>query len=109
VIMFEPHTFGWRNRANLPWYDNVFEGAQALFLAAPATQGAATHDQLSYEEIAERIQDAGVRVENYEADDVDMVVGKLNEQDVVLVLTSGDLEGTLELFAKKVEVRFPIS
>lgn len=107
VIIFEPHTFGWRNRANLPWYDNVFEGATSVFLAAPAEQGASTHDQLSYEEISGRIQDSGVRVESYDAKDVDSVVAKLHEQDVVLVLTSGDLEGTLDTFAKKIEERFP--
>lgn len=106
VIMFEPHTFGWRNRANLPWYDNVFEGASTVFLAAPALQGANTHDQLSYEEISGRIQDAGIQVEGYDHEDVDGVIAKLNDQNVVLVLTSGDLEGTLDQFAQKVEERF---
>jgi UDP-N-acetylmuramate: L-alanyl-gamma-D-glutamyl-meso-diaminopimelate ligase len=65
VIVFEPHTFGWRNRANLPWYNSVFTGAQAVYLAAPATQGATTHDQLSYEEITEQIKSAGIHVEPY--------------------------------------------
>ncbi|HEV7121509.1 MAG TPA: Mur ligase family protein [Candidatus Paceibacterota bacterium] len=107
AIMFEPHTFGWRNRANLPWYDSVFEGASVVFLAAPALQGADTHDQLSYDEIAQRIQDAGIRVEDYDAEDVDSVVAKLAETDVVLLLTSGDFEGTLESLAQKIAARFP--
>lgn len=109
VIMFEPHTFGWRNRANLPWYDTVFDGASAVFLAAPAQQGANTHDQLSYDEIAERIQEAGIRVEPYEDDAVGHVVSKLAETDVVLLLTSGDFEGTLDSLAQMVALRFPAS
>jgi UDP-N-acetylmuramate: L-alanyl-gamma-D-glutamyl-meso-diaminopimelate ligase len=109
VIMFEPHTFGWRNRANLPWYDTVFEGASVVYLAAPALQGANTHDQLSYEEIAARIQDTGITVEEYESDSIENVVDKLSETDVVLLLTSGDFEGTLDSLAKMIEQRFPIS
>lgn len=107
VIMFEPHTFGWRNRANLPWYDTVFEGASAVFLAEPAQQGASTHDQLSYREIAHQIRDAGIRVEDYDAEHVDAVVSKLAETDVVLLLTSGDFEGTLDTLAQKIAERFP--
>jgi UDP-N-acetylmuramate: L-alanyl-gamma-D-glutamyl-meso-diaminopimelate ligase len=109
VIMFEPHTFGWRNRANLTWYDTVFDGASAVFLAAPALQGANTHDQLSYDEIAQRIQDAGIRVEEYDSENVDAVVAKLAESDVVLLLTSGDFEGTLDSLAQKIQTRFPTS
>ncbi|KND50578.1 MAG: UDP-N-acetylmuramate--alanine ligase [Parcubacteria bacterium C7867-007] len=107
VIMFEPHTFGWRNRANLPWYDSVFEGASVVFLAAPALQGASTHDQLSYDEIASRIQDTGIRVEEYEEDSVGTVVSKLADTDVVLLLTSGDFEGTLDSLTKMIALRFP--
>ncbi|MDB5237330.1 MAG: UDP-N-acetylmuramate--L-alanyl-gamma-D-glutamyl-meso-diaminopimelate ligase [Parcubacteria group bacterium] len=109
VIMFEPHTFGWRNRANLAWYDTVFEGANMVFLAAPALQGASTHDQLSYDEIAQHIQDTGIRVEPYEEDAVGNVVSKLADTDVVLLLTSGDFEGTLDSLAQMITLRFPLS
>ena len=37
IIIFEPHTFGWRNRANLNWYDDVFREASNIFIAPPET------------------------------------------------------------------------
>ncbi len=107
VIVFEPHTFGWRNRANLPWYDDVFAGAKSILLTPPPTQGASTHDQLSYEEIAERIRAPGTQVDTYDAHDIDATVEKINPDEVILVLTSGDLEGTIDGFAQAIEKRFP--
>ncbi len=107
VIVFEPHTFSWRNRANLPWYDTVFKEARAVVMTAPPTQGAATHDQLSSDEIVERVRAAGADVETYDPHDVPASIGYILPTDVVLVLTSGDLEGTLEAFASAMESRFP--
>lgn len=109
VIVFEPHTFGWRNRANLPWYDTVFAGATSVVLTPPPTQGASTHDQLTYDEIAERIETTGTTIESYDPHNVTTTVGKFHDGDVVLVLTSGDLEGSIEAFAEAVETRFPLS
>lgn len=106
VIIFEPHTFGWRNRANLPWYDNVFSGSSLVLVAPPETQGAATHDQLTHEEILARVRASGIEALSYEATDVEGAVAHLQESDVVLILTSGSLEGSLEAFASAMTTRF---
>lgn len=106
VIVFEPHTFGWRNTANLPWYDDVFAGAGLVLVAHPATQGADTHDQLSYEAISERIAATGIEVHAYEPDAIAKSVESLSPDDAVLVLTSGDLEGTLATFASLMQQCF---
>lgn len=102
VIVFEPHTFSWRNRASLHWYDNIFAGAATVFVLPPATQGAATHEQLSHDEIVARI---GATARSYEGPA--SVAEALTGNEVVLVLTSGDLEGTLEELAERVSARFP--
>ncbi len=109
VIVFEPHTFGWRNRANLTWYDTVFAGAGLVLVTPPATQGANTHDQLSYDEIMDRVRATGAQVETYDPHAVLSSVQHLHPNDAVLVLTSGDLEGTLETFARTMEEQFPIA
>ncbi len=40
LVVFEPHTFSWRNRDALSWYDDVFDGAAAMAVFRPATKGA---------------------------------------------------------------------
>jgi UDP-N-acetylmuramate: L-alanyl-gamma-D-glutamyl-meso-diaminopimelate ligase len=106
VIVFEPHTFGWRNRANLPWYDDVFAGANLVLVAPPEIQGAATHEQLTHEEIMKRINAAGVHAHPYDALHPEHAVDALTAGDVVLILTSGSLEGSLPEFAPLVTKRF---
>ncbi len=102
VIVFEPHTFGWRNRANLGWYDNVFAGAAHVFVAPPETQGAATHNQLTHEEILTRI---GPTAEPYVSPEA--AAASLCDDDAVLILTSGDLHGTLPALIEAIPARFP--
>ena len=97
IVVFEPHTFGWRNRANLAWYDNVFEGASTVFIAPPETQGAGTHDQLSHDEILAHV---GTIARPYALPKD--VVAALTGNEIVLILTSGDLHGTLEALTKEV-------
>ena len=105
VVVFEPHTFGWRNRANLAWYDDVFKGIACVYVAPPEKQGAGTHEQLSHEEILERA--AGmVNARPYESPA--QVSGALKENDVVLILTSGDLHGTLKELADTIQNRFAV-
>lgn len=106
VIVFEPHTFGWRNRANLPWYDDVFRGADIVFVAPPETQGSATHDQLTHDEIMERIAASGIRATAYDPAQPETAVEGLTLGDVVLILTSGSLENSLPRFAQLVSERF---
>ena len=106
VTVFEPHTFGWRNRANLAWYDDVFAGSSLVFVAPPETQGAGTHDQLTHEEIMERVSHTGIPAKPYDPLAFAATVDELEDEDVVLVLTSGSLEGTLEGLAAAISARF---
>ena len=103
VIIFEPHTFGWRNRANLSWYDKVFAEASSVFIASPALQGAATHDQLSHEEILARIGNTAQPYTGPEA-----VLKSLSGNEVVLILTSGDLGHTLGALIEAITAQYPL-
>ena len=40
MVVFEPHTFTWRNRDAIAAYDNVFDGAAKILIYEPASQGA---------------------------------------------------------------------
>jgi UDP-N-acetylmuramate: L-alanyl-gamma-D-glutamyl-meso-diaminopimelate ligase len=109
IIVFEPHTFTWRNRAAISAYDDVFAGASRIFIYQPASQGAATHAQLTQDEIVAR-----VRAANYDAgaisdpDEALQTLGDmLRPDDVVLLLTSGELGGLIRTIPQLVETKYP--
>jgi UDP-N-acetylmuramate: L-alanyl-gamma-D-glutamyl-meso-diaminopimelate ligase len=109
VVVFEPHTFGWRNRANLGWYDSVFQGADTVFIAPPEGQGASTHAQLTHEEIVERARESGLAVWPFSLDKAgaDTIVSALTENDAVLMMTSGGMGGLASSLPKKIAAKFP--
>src|SRR5262249_3968613 len=109
IVLFEPHTFSWRNRNALAWYDSVFEGADRIFIYQPAAQGAATHAQLAHGEIVARVARAGFDVEAISdpTDALSNFAGLLRSDDVVLMLTSGGLGGLIEQIPRVAEAKFP--
>ena len=62
ITFFEPHTFSWRNKDTVHWYDDVFLGCDRVFIYEPATQGAQSHAQLSQDDIVTRVRKAGYAV-----------------------------------------------
>lgn len=106
VIVFEPHTFGWRNRANIHWYDDVFTGATRVYIAPPETQGATTHEQLRHEDILMQTQQSGIKAHPYNPEHPEDVVQTLRPGEVVLILTSGDLEGSLPALLTNIRTQF---
>ena len=109
IVVFEPHTFTWRNRAAIAAYDDVFAGATKVLIFEPAAQGSATHAQLTQDEIVARTRAAG-----YDAEAIDdagealqRLGSMLRQDDVVLLLTSGELGGLIRKIPELVEMKFP--
>ncbi len=109
VVVFEPHTFTWRNKSALAQYDTAFDGADKVYIYEPAQQGAGTHAQLSQEEIVERVRAAGVEVEPIQTVEewLRKILDEASEDDAILLLTSGDLGGLIKSIPAEVEKRFP--
>jgi len=108
VVVFEPHTFSWRNADALVWYDTVFEGVARVLVLPPPTHGAGAHHQLSFAEIIDRILAAGVDASpmaNADAVLANLEVS-LQGDEVVLLLSSGPLDGLVERLPPKLEERF---
>jgi UDP-N-acetylmuramate: L-alanyl-gamma-D-glutamyl-meso-diaminopimelate ligase len=109
LIVFEPHTFTWRNRAAIADYDDVFAGAAKIFIFEPASQGAGTHAQLSQDEIVARVRAAGYDAEAIS--DPEAALQRfgdvLHADDVVLLLTSGELGGLIKTIPRLAEVKYP--
>jgi UDP-N-acetylmuramate: L-alanyl-gamma-D-glutamyl-meso-diaminopimelate ligase len=94
TVVFEPHTFSWRNRDALPWYDTVFEGAAKVLVVPPPAHGADSHKQSSFDEILARTAAAGVPVQGVRsAEEATGALSALKGDEVVLLLSSGPLLG----------------
>jgi UDP-N-acetylmuramate: L-alanyl-gamma-D-glutamyl-meso-diaminopimelate ligase len=94
TVVFEPHTFSWRNRDALPWYDTVFEGVARVLVIPPPHHGEAGHNQSSFDEILARVAATGVPVEGVEtAQAATDALSALGGDEVVLLLSSGPLLG----------------
>ena len=94
TVVFEPHTFSWRNRDALPWYDTVFQGAARVLVIPPPHHGEASHKQSSFAEILARVAATGMAVEGVEtAEAARAALGRLTGDEVVLLLSSGPLLG----------------
>jgi UDP-N-acetylmuramate: L-alanyl-gamma-D-glutamyl-meso-diaminopimelate ligase len=109
IIVFEPHTFTWRNRAAIAAYDDVFAGASKIFIFEPASQGAGSHAQLSQDEIVARTRAANFDAEaiNDPDDALRRMSDVLRADDVVLLLTSGELGGLIRRIPELVETKHP--
>lgn len=94
TVVFEPHTFSWRSRDALAWYDTVFEGAARVLIVPPPTHGAQTHHQSTFDEILARTGATGIPVEGVRtADEAIAALRGLKGDEVVLLLSSGPLLG----------------
>lgn len=110
VIVFEPHTFSWRNRAMLHWYDDIFTDAAITLIYHPATIGVGNHDQASHEEIVERVRASGATAEpiNTSEECLSRLQQIVKSNDIVLMLTSGPMDGLVESIPKMIEKKFPL-
>jgi UDP-N-acetylmuramate: L-alanyl-gamma-D-glutamyl-meso-diaminopimelate ligase len=94
TVVFEPHTFSWRSRDALAWYDTVFEGVARVLMVPPPTHGADSHQQSSHAEILARTAAAGVAVDGVAtAAEAVAALNHLKGNEVVLLLSSGPLLG----------------
>jgi len=101
-VLFEPHTFSWRNREYIDAYDTVFAGVDHIAIYPPPMHGKSTHDQLSHDEIVERVnknhpQVVGVNnledIENY-------IRQNIPDDAILLVLTSGSFDDQMREIVK---------
>lgn len=107
-VVFEPHTFSWRNAASLAWYDTVFAGVARVLLLPPPTHGAEGHDQLAGNQILARIRAAGIQAElcGSPANVLWVCERDLAGDEVLLLLSSGPLGGLTTTLPALLESRF---
>lgn len=108
VVVFEPHTFSWRNADALAWYDTVFEGVTRVLMLPPPEHGAGAHRQLSFAEIIDRT--CAAKVDAAPMANAGAVMADLDASlkgdEVVLLLSSGPLDGLVDRLPPRLEERF---
>ncbi|HEX5378491.1 MAG TPA: Mur ligase family protein [Phenylobacterium sp.] len=94
TVVFEPHTFSWRSRDALSWYDTVFEGAARVLICPPPGHGAQSHHQSTFAEILARTEATGIPCQGVETAEaaIDALSG-LKGDEIVLLLSSAPLLG----------------
>jgi len=107
VVVFEPHTFSWRDPAGLAWYDTVFDGVARVLLLPPPRHGAGVA-QSTQAQIAARIASAGISVTPVEGEGAVLaeLAATLAGDEVILLLSSGPLDGLPETLPPWLETRF---
>ena len=108
VVIFEPHTFSWRDEGALGWYDTVFAGVARVVILPPPDHGAQTHAQLSQAQILDRVLGAGVSAVGVANGDeaLAQLGATLTGNEVVLLLSSGPLDGLTVTAPAMLEERF---
>ena len=95
-IIFEPHTFSWRDLSTQYWYNDAFTGAtDVCVVMPPAEHGKDTSNSLDANSITTLIQKSDINA--VAADSIDEVKNwygqNISKNEIVLLLTSGELLG----------------
>ena len=114
IDIFEPHTFGWRNRANLHWYDTAFNDVDIVYIFHPPSHGASA-DQLTVDKIVNRVnlsetsqlaQEPFLRKKAIAAANKEEVYELLKQDltadSLILLTTSGSLDNLPEELPKEI-------
>lgn len=108
LVVFEPNTFSWRNRAALSQYDDGFAGAAGVYIYEPPHDGKET--QLSLQEIVERVEHSGISVMGgHTPEEVLAALQRdLDQNDCILISSSGAMGNLVESVPRLAEKKFPL-
>ncbi len=107
LVLFEPNTIGWRSRAALSHYDDVFADVTKVYIFNPPHDGKET--QLSTDEIAERVIQSGIPAVAVKTPEQVLALFRndLEASSSVLLSSSGAMGGLVESIPKLAEQKFP--
>lgn len=101
VIVFEPHTFSWRNRGALKWYKTIFKDTGEVILLPPPVHGKNTHDQLTFDEIYKEVKKHVSTHQALNEKEALKILKKIvQKNDIIALVSSGSLLGLSESVPK---------
>lgn len=107
LVVFEPHTFSWRNKESLKWYDTAFAGAAGVYIFEPPQDG--KEAQLSLDEMAAQVARSGIRTKGAHTPDelLAALEADLQQNDCILLSSSGAMGGLIKEVPALCERLFP--
>lgn len=107
ITLFEPHTFSWRNKNNLDWYNDIFSDSDETIIFKPPEHGKDTHDQASLSEILTKVKNKKVYGVENKKEALEILEKIVKSDDVIILMSSGDLGGLIEEVPTWAEKKFP--
>ncbi len=109
ITIFEPHTFGWRNKDNKKWYADIFDGSTSVLILPPPEHTASTHNQMSFAEIVEEVKKKNKEIYPVEKEQEALnILEKITKkEDIIVLISSGSILGLTLSVPKLMEKIFP--
>ena len=109
VVVFEPHTFSWRNKETMQWYDTVFRGADRILIYHEPSREETAETESEIQDIVSRVLKSGQRAVGApnERRALAILSHELENNDIVLLLTSGAMGGLIDSVPQLAEQKFP--
>ncbi|MBY0376422.1 hypothetical protein K2P96_00395, partial [Patescibacteria group bacterium] len=108
VTLFEPHTFSWRNKNNLNWYNDIFDQSDVTLIFNPPHHGEDTHEQATLAEILAKINKGNVYGVEIREKALEILEKTIKSDDLIILMSSGDLGGLIEEIPAWAEQKFPL-
>ena len=109
VTVFEPHTFSWRNKNNLDWYNDIFETSDETLIFKPPEHGKNTHNQATLEDILNKIKKNKGKIYGVEKKEkaLEILESIVKLDDLIILMSSGDMGGLIKEIPLWAEQKFP--
>jgi UDP-N-acetylmuramate: L-alanyl-gamma-D-glutamyl-meso-diaminopimelate ligase len=99
-VIFEPYSFSWRRRVYLSYYENMFDGADLVYICDVKKDDPNDHDTLLFSEI---LSESQKNINAKELLSAEQVKDEAEPGDIFLLLTSGSLQGMLEKIKTEID------
>lgn len=99
-IIFEPHTFSWREKSYIGYYKDLFDGADIVYMCDPKKDTPDNDKNLLFSDILKEVQKHH-RAEKLE--DIQSVAKDAKDGDIFLILTSGSIDGRMPEIVREID------
>ncbi len=108
IAIFEPHAFSWRNIKFLHWYKDIFENVDEVIMLPAASYGKKAKDQLTSLEVWQEVKKyKNIHIAKNKKEGLGVISQMIKEDDVIALVSSGQLLGLNESVPKLIEKMFP--
>lgn len=105
LVIFEPHALSWRQKEYAHNYQNLFNGAEKVYVYTNAIPDPKDDTTMTGEEIISLIKDGGANAVQLQKD-LNPFLREVQQGDIILCLSSGSIDGILPTLTDMLEKQF---